>query len=289
MFDTFSSHRSRLHALAYRLLGSWAEAEDVVQETHLAWLELDGTPLDSERAWLERVVTNRCLDVLKSARVRREEYVGPWLPEPMATSEVQLEALDVEAVSLAFLTLLERLSPLERAVYVLAEAFDYSHDDIAKALYKEPAAVRQLLHRARAHVQSGRPRFAADRTAHEAMLGSFFGAAMVGDVASLEKLLVADATVSSDGGGKVRAAINVVTGANRVARFFVGVAKKQPPAARVELLDLNGWPSIVTFDGDIVTSVTQLETDGERVYSVSTVVNPDKLRALTKHLAHRPR
>lgn len=288
MLDTFPSHRARLLALAYRLLGSWAEAEDVVQETHLAWLERDETPLDSERAWLERVVTNRCLDVLKSARRRREDYVGPWLPEPMASAEVQVAAVDVEAVSLAFLTLLERLSPLERAVYVLAEAFDYSHDDIARALHKEPAAVRQLLHRARAHVQAGRPRFAPDRAAHEAMLGSFFGAVMVGDVAALEQLLVSDATVSSDGGGKVRAAINVVTGANRVARFFIGVAKKQPPAARFELLDINGWPSIVSLVEDVVIGVTQLETDGVRVYSVSTVVNPDKLRALTKHLARRP-
>jgi RNA polymerase sigma-70 factor, ECF subfamily len=288
MLDTFSSHRARLLSLAYRLLGSWVDAEDIVQETHLAWLKRDDTPLDSERAWLERVVTNRCLDLMKSARVRREEYVGSWLPEPMATSEVQLEPVDVEAVSLAFLTLLERLSPLERAVYVLAEAFDYSHDDLAKALHKEPAAVRQLLHRARAHVQAGRPRFAANQTAHEAMLGSFFGAVMVGDVASLETLLVADATASSDGGGKVRAAINVVTGANRVARFFVGVAKKQPPDARFELLDINGWPSIVSLVGAVVIGVTQLETDGERVYSVSTVANPDKLRALAKHLARRP-
>ncbi|MBE2251832.1 MAG: RNA polymerase sigma factor SigJ [Myxococcus sp.] len=285
--DTFSAHRPRLLALAYRLLSSWAEAEDVVQETHLAWLERDATPLASERAWLERVTTNRCLDVLKSARVRREEYVGPWLAEPMASSAVQTEPLDVEAVSLAFLALLERLSPLERAVYVLAEAFDYSHDDIAKALQREPAAVRQLLHRAREHVQTGRPRFAPDKVAHESMLGTFFGAAMTGDVAALEQLLVAGATVSSDGGGKVRAAINVVTGANRVARFFVGVAKKQPLSVRYELLDVNGWPSVVSFEGDVVVGVSQLETDGERVYSVSTVVNPDKLRALTRHLAQR--
>lgn len=288
MLDPFPTHRPRLLALAYRLLGSWAEAEDVVQETHLSWLERDDTPLDSERAWLERVVTNRCLDVLKSARVRREAYVGPWLPEPMASSEVQLGAVDVEAISLAFLTLLERLSPLERAVYVLAEAFDYSHEEIARALHKEPAAVRQLLHRARAHVQEGRPRFAPDRTAHEAIVGSFFGAVLSGDIPALEQLLVTDATVRTDGGGKARAALNVVTGANRVARFFVGVATKQPPGARFELLDINGWPSIVSLVGDEVIGVTQFETDGARIYSVSTVANPDKLAALTKHLARRP-
>lgn len=288
MTDTFLSIRPRLLALAYRMLGSWAEAEDVVQETHLAWVERQGAPVESERAWLERVVTNRCLDVLKSARVQREAYVGPWLPEPMLTDEVQPPgALDVEAVSLAFLTLLERLSPLERAVYVLAEAFDYSHDDVAKALGKEPAAVRQLLHRAREHVSAGKPRFAPDPSAHQAMLGTFFGAVLQGDVAAVEKLLVGHATVKTDGGGKVRAAINVITGANRVARFFIGIAQKQPAGARFEVMDVNGQPSIVMLLDDVVVNVTQIETDGVVIHGVSTVSNPDKLAALTAHVAAR--
>lgn len=291
MTDAFLSIRPRLLALAYRMLGSWAEAEDVVQETHLAWLERTGPALEAERAWLERVVTNRCLDVLKSARVQRESYVGPWLPEPMLTDDVQAApgAVDVEAVSLAFLTLLERLSPLERAVYVLAEAFDYSHDDVAKALGKEPAAVRQLLHRAREHVSAGKPRFAPDPSAHQAMLGSFFGAVLQGDVTEVEKLLVKNATVKSDGGGKVRAAINVITGANRVARFFIGVAQKQPPGARFEVMDVNGQPSIVMLLDDVVVNVTQIETDGVVIHGVSTVANPDKLAALTAHVTARNR
>jgi RNA polymerase sigma-70 factor (ECF subfamily) len=288
MTDAFLSIRPRLLALAYRMLGSWAEAEDVVQETHLAWVERKGPPLESERAWLERVVTNRCLDVLKSARVQRASYVGPWLPEPMLTDDVQTPgAVDVEAVSLAFLTLLERLSPLERAVYVLAEAFDYSHDDVAKALGKEPAAVRQLLHRAREHVSAGKPRFAPDPSAHQAMLGSFFGAVLQGDVTEVEKLLVKNATVKTDGGGKVRAAINVITGANRVARFFIGVAQKQPPDARFEVMDVNGQPSIVMLVDDMVVGVTQIETDGALIHGVSTVANPDKLASLTAHVAAR--
>lgn len=291
MNDAFLSIRPRLLALAYRMLGSWAEAEDVVQETHLVWVERKGAPVESERAWLERVVTNRCLDVLKSARVTRESYVGPWLPEPMLTDEVQAApgAVDVEAVSLAFLTLLERLSPLERAVYVLAEAFDYSHDDVAKALGKEPAAVRQLLHRAREHVSAGKPRFAPDPSAHQAMLGSFFGAVLQGDVTEVEKLLVAHATVKTDGGGKVRAAINIITGANRVARFFIGVAQKQPPGARFEVMDVNGQPSIVMLVDDVVVGVTQIETDGALIHGVSTVSNPDKLSSLTAHVAARSR
>lgn len=284
--DAFLPLRPRLLGLAYRLLGSWAEAEDVVQEAHLAWVERREEP-QSAQAWLEKVVTNRCLDVLKSARVRREEYVGPWLPEPMLTPVAAEPSLDVEAISLAFLTLLERLSPLERAVYVLAEAFDYSHDDIARALAREPAAVRQLLHRAREHVREGRPRFAPDRAAHEAVLGQFFGAVMTGDVSAVERLLVSDARVLTDGGGKVRAAINVVTGANRVARFVIGVSAKQPPTLTWELLDLNGWPAMVGLEGTVVKSVVQLETDGQLVFSVASIVNPEKLAALERVLASR--
>lgn len=285
MSDAFTAARPHLLALAYRLLGTWAEAEDVVQDAHLKWLERGPAPLDSELAWLRRVVTNQCLDLLERTRVRRNAYPGTWLPEPVPSAEVQVTPLDVEAVSLAFLTLLERLSPLERAVYVLAEAFGYGHEAIAQALGREPAAVRQLLHRARAHVAAGRPRFAPSRDAHESVLASFCGAVLQGDVAGLERLLVADAQARTDGGGKRRAALNVVTGANRVARFFVGVARKAPPTLRGELHDVNGWPSLVTFEGDTVTGLTQLETDGTHIFSVSVVTNPDKLAALSRRLA----
>lgn len=286
MPDSFTPLRPRLLSLAYRLLGSWAEAEDVVQESHLAWLERAEGEVTSAQAFLERVVTNRCLDVLKSARVRRETYVGPWLPEPMLSTELHAPAAsDLEGVSLAFLALLERLSPLERAVYVLAEAFDYSHDEIAAALGREPAAVRQLLHRAREHVKAGRPRFAADAQAHQAMLSSFFGAVLEGDVAQVERLLVADASMRTDGGGRVRSAINVVQGANRVARFCIGISRKQSPGAVIELADVNGSASLVVREDGRVTSVLQLETDGARIFSVLLVSNPDKLRALDVRLA----
>lgn len=289
--DSFEAHRPRLLSLAYRVLGSMAEAEDMVQEAHLRWLSRDATPLDSERAWLERVVMNLCLDQLKSARARRESYVGPWLPEPVPTQEGQLAGapVDVEAISLAFLTLLERLSPLERAVYVLEEAFDYSHDEVAGVLGKEPAAVRQLLHRAREHVKSGRPRFAPDKATHEAMLGRFFGAVLQGDVQGVEQLLAQQVEVRSDGGGKVRAALNVVSGPNKVARLLIGLAKKGSPTARFELREVNGWPSLVGLEGDAVVSVTQLETDGQLVFSVSMVVNPDKLSGLMSQPGALPR
>ena len=195
----------------------------------------------------------------------------------------------MEAISLAFLTLLERLSPLERAVYVLAEAFDYSHEETAQALGRDPAAVRQLLHRAREHVKTGRPRFAPDKATHEAILGRFFGAVLQGDVQGVEQLLAAQVEVRSDGGGKVRAAINVVSGSNRVARLMIGLSKKASPTVRYELHELNGWPSLVGFEADSPVSVTQLETDGQLVYSITTVVNPDKLRGLMSQPARLSR
>jgi RNA polymerase sigma-70 factor (ECF subfamily) len=285
--DSFETNRPRLLTLAYRVLGSYAEAEDVVQEAHVRWLRRDSTPLESERAWQERVVMNLCLDQLKSARARREEYVGTWLPEPVMTDGDRLAGvpIDVEAISLAFLTLLERLSPLERAVYVLAEAFDYSHEELAQALGRDPAAVRQLLHRAREHVKSGRPRFAPDKATHEAMLGRFFGAVMQGDVKDVEQMLAQSVVVRTDGGGKARAAINEVHGPDRCARFIIGVTKKGSPTIRYELREVNGWPSVIGFEGETPVSVSQLETDGQLIYSMSTVVNPDKLRSLlTPHV-----
>jgi RNA polymerase sigma-70 factor (ECF subfamily) len=232
-------------------------------------------------------VTNRCLDHLKSARVRREAYVGPWLPEPVETEQSTLrgEPVDTESVSLAFLALLERLSPLERAVFVLVEAFDYSADEAAQVLGREAPAVRQLLHRAREHVRAGRPRFAPSREAHLQMLGTFISAVQAGDVKQVEALLVGDARAVTDGGGRVRAAINVVHGADRVARFLVGVARKAVGAVAYEVREVNGWPALVGVLDGAVVAVLQLETDGEHVFSVSTWSNPDKLVPLNRAAA----
>jgi RNA polymerase sigma-70 factor (ECF subfamily) len=283
--DPVQPHRRRLLTLAYRLLGSWTDAEDVVQEAHLVFSRQPAGAVDHPAAWLERVVTNRCLDQLKSARSQREHYVGPWLPEPVMTDAVAVSPVDVEGISVAFLTLLERLSPLERAVFVLAEAFDYAHDDIARVLGRDVAAVRQLLHRARAHVQAGRPRFAKDAGAHEAMVTQFLGAVMEGDLSGLERLLSHDVTLTTDGGGKVRAALKVVVGSNRVARFFLGISTKQPPDGRLGLRDVNGWPSLIVFVGDQLTSVHHFETDGQHVFAIRSVSNPDKLAVLATQLA----
>jgi RNA polymerase sigma-70 factor (ECF subfamily) len=281
MSDPWTLHRPGLFSLAYRLLGSASDADDVLQEGHLRWLA-KAEEIESPRAWLEHVVTNLCLDHLKSARVRRETYIGPWLPEPVATDQSMLHGrpVDPESVSLAFLALLERLSPLERAAFVLVEAFDYSADEAAQVLGREGPAVRQLLHRAREHVREGRPRFAPSKEAHLQMLGTFFSAVQGGDVKQIEALLVSDAHATTDGGGRSRAALNVVQGANRVARFLVGVSTKQVPGVEYEVREVNGWPALVGVLEGVVVAMAQLETDGERVFGVSTWTNPEKLTAL---------
>lgn len=282
MSDAFTPLEPRLKSLAYRLLGSWADAEDVVQEAHLAFLALSERPA-SDKAWLETVVTNKCLDVLKSARSRRETYVGPWLPEPMLSTELLAEK-DPFSVSLAFLTLLERLSPLERAAFVLAEAFDYSAEEIGQTLQREAPAVRQLLHRAREHVHDRKPRFHPDDETRQQVMSAFFTAVTSGDVAAIEQVLVEQARLRSDGGGKVRAALNELTGASRIARFFVGIAAKNTVAFEYRVAHVNGAPSLLVLAGGVVQMVVQLETDGRRVTELSLVLNPDKLGALSKRL-----
>lgn len=282
MNEGFEAHGPRLKALAYRLLGSWAEAEDVVQDAHLAFAKLLERPV-SDKAWLEKVVTNKCLDVLKSARSRREEYVGPWLPEPMLTTELQAER-DPASVSLAFLTLLERLSPLERAAFVLTEAFDYSSEELGHTLNRDAAAVRQLLHRAREHVQATRPRFHADDATRQQVMTAFFTAVSSGDVAAIEQVLVEQARLRSDGGGKVRAALNELVGATRIARFFVGIQQKNTVAFDYRVEHLNGAPSLLVSAEGVVQMVVQLETDGQRVTEVALVLNPEKLEALAARL-----
>jgi len=279
---TFQEHRPRLLSLAYRILGSWSEAEDVVQDAFLRFERHPESSIQDVTSWLDRVVANLCLDVLKSSRVQREQYVGTWLPEPIPTQDAiwSHERLDPRTISLAFVALLERLSPLERAAYILAEAFDYQSEEIAQVLGKDASAVRQLLHRAREHVRQERVRFAPDKAAHEALLGAFATACAQGDFAALEKLLSKDVTLRSDGGGKAKAARNPIHGFSPVSRFLVGVAPKAPPSAKYEMREVNGWPALVGFDGEEPFSVVQVETDGAQIFSVLIVANPDKLKAL---------
>jgi RNA polymerase sigma-70 factor (ECF subfamily) len=272
--QSFEAHRSSMLAIAYRMLGSAAEAEDVVQEAWLRWQATEREAVRSERAFLSTVVTRLCLDRLKSARASREQYVGPWLPEPVRTDS----QVDPESISLAFLVLLESLSPAERAVYLLHEVFGYSHAEVAEMVDKEEATCRQILHRAREHIHARRPRFAPSKQAHERLVTGFMSACVSGDLDGLQRLLAEDATSWADGGGRVRgAALNPVRGANAVARLFLGLMKKAPAGITPELADVNGWPALVLRLNGTVFDVITFETDGERIHAIRSVVNPDKL------------
>ena len=273
--STFETLRPHLMAVAYRMLGSTADAEDAVQDAWLRWRDIEEADIAAPKAWLSTTLGRLCLDRLTSAYVRRRSYVGPWLPEPVAS----VEPVDTESLSQAFLLVLERLSPLERVTFILHRVFDYSHAEIAAALGSSDAAVRQAFHRAQQHVSEARPRFAVDREAHERLLRAFLGAVARGDVEAIRELLVEDAVVTGDGGGKARgAALKPVHGASKISRFFVGARAKFLSAEhRVDVRQINGWPACVIEQAGQVIAVLNIETDGERIYSIQSVVNPDKL------------
>ena len=276
--------RPRLFVLAYRMLGSRQEADDVVQDAQERWLRY-GSEVRAARPWLEQVVVRLALDRLKSARARREVYVGPWLPEPVLTDDEGLRGhpVDRQSISLAFLLVLERLSALERAAFVLVESFDYTPSEVGVLLERSEAAIRQLLHRAREHVRENRPRFAPTREAHHEILSIFLDALREGDVKRLEALLVAEARAVTDGGGHAKAALQVVKGADRVARFLEGVFRQLEAGTTLQVVEINGWPTLVAISKTVVESVAQIETDGTRIYSLLGISNPEKLGALTAH------
>jgi RNA polymerase sigma-70 factor (ECF subfamily) len=279
--EEFEQLRPLLFAIAYRILGSVAEAEDAVQET---WLRYEVVPTQptSVKAFLSAVVTRIAIDVLRSARVRRETYVGPWFPEPLVTDPYDDPARSAEladSVSMAALLLLERLSPLERAVFVLREVFGFDYPDIAAAVGRSPAACRQLAVRARHHMDVGRPRFEADRREREELAARFFDALRDGDVDGLRELLAGDVQMVGDAGGKAPAFANSVTGADNVARVLASIfpvlAKVQ---ARVQPHDLNGQPGAILHDrDDKVVGTLTLDVLGGRIQMIRSVVNPDKL------------
>ncbi|TDD69878.1 RNA polymerase sigma-70 factor [Jiangella aurantiaca] len=279
--EEFEELRPLLFSIAYRLLGSVSEAEDAVQET---WLRYETTPTQprSVKAYLSAVVTRISIDVLRSARVRREEYVGPWLPEPLATDPYEDPARSAEladSVSMAALLLLERLSPLERAVFVLREVFGFGFPEIAAAVGRSEAACRQLAVRARRHMDDGRPRFAADRHEREELAARFFDALRDGDVDGLRELLAADVQMVGDGGGKAPALAKGVFGADNVARFTASLFPLLASiGATVEPRTLNGQPGAVVRDRDgaLVATMTLDVLDG-RIQAIRSVANPDKL------------
>ncbi|TAA40565.1 RNA polymerase sigma-70 factor [Pseudoxanthomonas winnipegensis] len=278
----FETHRSRLLALAHRLLGSRAEAEDVVQEAWLRWQGAAQKEIRDEEAWLVTATTRLALDRLRAVRNARIDYVGPWLPEPLQVAlapDPAERAEQAESVSWALMALLERLGPDERAAFLLKEVFDYDYEAIAALLGHSQANCRQLVHRARARLQAGRARFEVPAKRHRRLLEKFMAASQSGDQAAIAALLRADARLVSDGGGKVTAALRPLLGAERIARLYGAIARRGAQVeARVGWVD--GEPAILRFADGRLHSLTMLVSDGERISDILTLMNPDKLAAV---------
>lgn len=287
--DEFETYRPRLFGLAYRMLGSADEAEDTVQDAYLRFSGADRTAIEYPAAWLAKVVTNLCLTRLTSARARREQYVGPWLPEPVVTSDGVLGPLESaeqrDAVSMAMLVLLERLTPTERAVYVLREAFAYGHREIAETLDLTEANCRQLYRRAVQRVGEERTRFEPSPERQEELVRSFLTAARDGDLGGLEKLLAADVVWSSDGGGKVSAARRPIEGRDKVFRFLAGATRTFLAGVDFTAVEINGATALAVWEGDTLLSVTAFDVRDGLVTHAWAVVNPDKLDFVRRQLA----
>ena len=291
----FDRHRRLLFSVAYQMLGSVADAEDVVQDTWLRWSAADRSEVRDERAYLVQVTSRLALDRLSSAQSRRETYVGPWLPEPLLTGGGPIgsgpappepeDAAEVgEMVSFALLVVLETLSPAERAVFVLREAFGMSTAEVAGVLGRTEAAVRQITHRAREHVHARQPRFDADRREQREVTERFLAAVGGGDLDALLAALAPDVVLISDGGGRTRAALRPITGADKVARWLVAIARQGAgiPDLRIGVAEVNGMPAIVGWSGaEPFGSISLTVADG-RIEQVLVVVNPDKLAGLVQ-------
>ncbi|MEU4575896.1 RNA polymerase sigma factor SigJ [Nonomuraea sp. NPDC023979] len=292
--STFEEHRRLLIGVAYRIVGSMADAEDVVQEAWLRWSGVDENEIADPKAFLVRVTSRLALDRLRWARSRRESYVGPWLPEPVGTTpDVAEHAELADSVELALLVVLETLSPLERAVFVLREAFDLPFGEIAEVIGRGEAATRQLARRAREHVREKRPRYEADRAARRRITERFIGASANGDLGALIELLADEVTLISDSGGKARAPLRVMTGADPISRWLVSIGSEEgiarflasvgtPPDAELsfEVAEVNGGPAaVIRAAGRVVTVASLVVVDG-RIATIYLIANPDKLTRL---------
>jgi RNA polymerase sigma-70 factor (ECF subfamily) len=293
---SFEPYRRRLLGLAYRMLGSMADAEDAVQETYLRWHRSDRDKVSEPRAFLMTTTTRICLDMLTSARARREEYVGPWLPEPVVdTAALAPDSRTelAEDLSIALLLTLDRLSPLERAAFLLHDVFDFSFTEVATALERSEVACRQLAARARTHVRATRPRGAtappersgAIDAKHAQLMSAFAAATQSGDLDALMRLLASDVRIVTDGGGKVRAALEVVEGADRAAQFLVDVTRKRADQwwrddFTLRFATINGLPGIIVDSPEGPVQTAAFEIDGDVIRALYVVRNTDKLRHL---------
>jgi RNA polymerase sigma-70 factor (ECF subfamily) len=281
--EQFDAHRPLLFSIAYRMLGSVMDAEDVVQDAYLRWEKAAEAEIQSPKAYLSTIVTRLCLDHLRSARAQREEYVGPWLPEPLMSDpapDVADTAALHETLSMAFLVLLESLTPVERAIFLLHDVFGYEFSEIAGIVDRSEANCRQLARRARGYVEARRPRFESSAAQQERLTQQFLRACSVGDLPGLVATLADDITLWADGGGKVQAARNPIHGADAVARFLLGVLRKAPAGLDTRFARVNGQPGVVSYLDGRPFAVLLIDVAGERIQGLRFVVNPDKLRHL---------
>ncbi|GGT42403.1 RNA polymerase sigma-70 factor [Streptomyces purpureus] len=282
----FENHRPMLTGVAYRMLGRVADAEDVVQEAWLRWAAADHAEVREPRAYLVRITTRLAIDRLRQAQSRRESYVGPWLPEPIVTDfgpaapDTAERAMLADSVSLAVLVVLESLSPLERAVFVLREAFGFPFGEIATALDRSEAAVRQLAARARRHVEEGKPRYDVDPAERRDVTERFLAAATGGDIGALMKLLAPDVRLVGDSGGKAKAPLRVIESVDKVGRFLHAVAQDAVGQFEMRIDEVNGLPALVVLKDGAPDCVVQLEVRDGRVQTVNLIRNPDKLHGM---------
>lgn len=279
--EPFITHRSLLFTVAYEILGVTVDAEDVVQETWLRWSGVDKGQVRDARAYLVRTVTRQAIDRLRALSLRRETYVGQWLPEPLLTSpDVAEDVILAENVSTAMLTVLETLGPVERAVFVLHEVFEVSYDEIAQAVQKTPAATRQIAHRARKHVAARRPRVSTTRAEQQAAVASFQSAVQDGDIQGLLEVLAPEVVYLADGGGLAQAARQPVLGAERVARMLLGLIAKVPGGSRLESVIINGTPGLQIEVGGALDTMASFSVENGQITRIYVVRNPDKLSRL---------
>jgi RNA polymerase sigma-70 factor, ECF subfamily len=280
-FEQFDQHRGLLFSVAYRMLGSVMDAEDMVQEAFLRWQLQDAPVTSSAKAYLTTIVTRLCIDLLRSARSRREEYVGIWLPEPLLVDEADDPAeasVTAESVSVAFLVVLETLAPTERACFLLREVLGYGYDEVAEIVGESEANCRQMVSRARRRVNERRPRFDVSESDHTRLTSEFMRACTAGDTRDFLAILSEDAVVYSDGGGKAVAALNPVMGRDRVARFFAGLMSKAPSGLAISPRTINGKIGLVTTINGVPINTISFDVHDGRIQRFYIVVNPDKLQ-----------
>lgn len=282
--EDFEAQRPRLLRLAYRMTASVAEAEDVVQDAWLRWART-GESVDTPSAYLTRIVTRLCLDRMKSARARRETYIGAWLPEPLMGTTEDLEEDMADDVTMSLMLALERLSPLERAAFLLHDVFDVPLGEVAASLDRDPAAVRQLAARARKHVHDTRPRYRIERGEADRIAGAFFAAARDGDLTTLRAMLAEDVQLHSDGGGRVIAFLNIIRGLDRALRLFAGLARKHRRFGElVRVVSIDGMPGFISRDAMGVLQTTALDLRDGKVAAIYMTRNPEKLRHIVAAL-----